>query len=356
LNNIGAKVFYGKFCAGGINHIAIRTLQSLLLKICLLVGVKVFCNADFKGLSEEVIIDKCGPLWKANVFSKPPASPIDPTALLCNVLIGADGGNSVIAAKFGFERKTFQGSQALGITANFVNKGTKGETSINEFGLLSIYHQQFFKELNTNYSIDLENLVYYRGETHYFVMTAKKDSLLKRGVCKHDAIEVKDLLTRENVDYNKLEAYVRQVATHIKLPVECPFALSAFGGTNDVQLFDFSKKMECTQPFLLKEFTVPNYNVPAKLVVAVVGDALVEPFWPLGTGANRAILSAMDTAWMIRNFFSDSSTPPEQLIKQSTEYYRIMVAASPEDITTNFGMHTINPFTRYKKTTHSHFH
>jgi len=76
----------------------------------------------------------------------------------------------------------------------------------------------------------------------------------------------------------------------------------------------------------------------------------------LGTGANRAILSAMDTAWMIRNFFSDSSTPPEQLIKQSTEYYRIMVAASPEDITTNFGMHTINPFTRYKKTTHSHFH
>lgn len=43
---------------------------------------------------------------------------------------------------------------------------------------------QFFNELKDKYDIDLENLVYYRGETHYFVMTAKRDSLLKRGVIK----------------------------------------------------------------------------------------------------------------------------------------------------------------------------
>jgi hypothetical protein len=35
-----------------------------------------------------------------------------------------------------------------------------------------VYNQQFFNDLNTKYGIDLENLVYYRGETHYFVMTA----------------------------------------------------------------------------------------------------------------------------------------------------------------------------------------
>lgn len=32
--------------------------------------------------------------------------------------------------------------------------------------------------------IDLENIVYYKDDTHYFVMTAKKNSLLKKGVIK----------------------------------------------------------------------------------------------------------------------------------------------------------------------------
>ena len=41
---------------------------------------------------------------------------------------------------------------------------------------------RFFKDLNTSAGIDLENIVYYRDETHYFVMTAKKHSLLYKGV------------------------------------------------------------------------------------------------------------------------------------------------------------------------------
>lgn len=30
--------------------------------------------------------------------------------------------------------------------------------------------------------VDLENIVYYKDETHYFVMCAKKQSLLEKGV------------------------------------------------------------------------------------------------------------------------------------------------------------------------------
>lgn len=30
--------------------------------------------------------------------------------------------------------------------------------------------------------INLENIVYYKDDTHYFVMTAKKQSLLEKGV------------------------------------------------------------------------------------------------------------------------------------------------------------------------------
>ena len=40
------------------------------------------------------------------------------------------------------------------------------------------------QDLKEETGIDLENIVYYKDDTHYFFMTAKKDSLLKKGVLK----------------------------------------------------------------------------------------------------------------------------------------------------------------------------
>ena len=37
----------------------------------------------------------------------------------------------------------------------------------------------------------------------------------------------------------------------------------------------------------------------ATLLVAVVGDSLMEPFWPEGTGIGRGFLSVLDTAWLV---------------------------------------------------------
>ena len=51
-------------------------------------------------------------------------------------------------------------------------------------GVAFIFNQKFFKDLFENTGIDLENIVYYKDETHYFVMTAKKNSLLEKGVLK----------------------------------------------------------------------------------------------------------------------------------------------------------------------------
>ncbi len=49
-------------------------------------------------------------------------------------------------------------------------------------GVAYIFNQKFFNDLNAQTGIDLENIVYYKDETHYFVMTAKKHSLLNKGV------------------------------------------------------------------------------------------------------------------------------------------------------------------------------
>lgn len=46
------------------------------------------------------------------------------------------------------------------------------------------YFSNFLKPLlsSVGAGIDLENIVYYKDNTHYFVMTAKKQSLLDKGV------------------------------------------------------------------------------------------------------------------------------------------------------------------------------
>ncbi len=54
-------------------------------------------------------------------------------------------------------------------------------------------YQQYFARLSSTLGIELENLVYYKDETHYFVMTIKKRSLLARGVLREVSLLVPDL-------------------------------------------------------------------------------------------------------------------------------------------------------------------
>lgn len=41
----------------------------------------------------------------------------------------------------------------------------------------------------------------------------------------------------------------------------------------------------------------------AQLFVSVIGDALIEPFWPEGLGINRGLLSALDTVFVVQKYF-----------------------------------------------------
>ena len=50
LRALGAKKFFGKFCAGSIDHISIRQLQCILLKVSLILGVEFHENVSFESL------------------------------------------------------------------------------------------------------------------------------------------------------------------------------------------------------------------------------------------------------------------------------------------------------------------
>ena len=71
-----------------------------------------------------------------------------------------------------------------------MNYCSREEAAVEEIsGVAFIFNQKFFKDLEKKYGIALENIVYYKDATHYFVMTAKKSSLLGKGVL----VEVRDL-------------------------------------------------------------------------------------------------------------------------------------------------------------------
>uniref|UniRef100_A0A8C5WPY5 Microtubule associated monooxygenase, calponin and LIM domain containing 2 n=1 Tax=Laticauda laticaudata TaxID=8630 RepID=A0A8C5WPY5_LATLA len=335
LRSLGAKKFYGKFCAGSIDHISIRQLQLILFKVALLLGVEIYVNLEFVKVlepPEDQENQKIG--WRAEFL--PMDHPLSEFEF--DVIIGADGRRNSLE---GFKRKEFRGKLAIAITANFINKNTTAEAKVEEIsGVAFIFNQKFFQDLKEETGIDLENIVYYKDSTHYFVMTAKKQSLLEKGVIINDFIDTEMLLCVENVDQDNLLSYAREAAdfaTDYQLPA-LDFAINHYGQP-DVAMFDFTSMYASENAALIRE------RHRHQLLVALVGDSLVEPFWPMGTGCARGFLAAFDTAWMVKSWAQGKS--PLDILAERESIYRLLPQTTPENITKNFDQYTIDPATRY---------
>ncbi|NWS97381.1 MICA3 monooxygenase, partial [Mionectes macconnelli] len=340
LRGLGAKKFYGKFCAGSIDHISIRQLQLILLKVALILGIEIHVNVEFRGLvyppedqeNESNLLTGIG--WRALV--NPKTHPVSEYEF--EVIIGGDGRRNTLE---GFRRKEFRGKLAIAITANFINRNTTAEAKVEEIsGVAFIFNQKFFQDLREATGIDLENIVYYKDDTHYFVMTAKKQSLLEKGVIRHDHADTEVLLSRENVDQEALLNYAREAAdfsTNQQLP-SLDFAINHYGQP-DVAMFDFTCMYASENAALVRE---QNGH---QLLVALVGDSLLEPFWPMGTGIARGFLAAMDSAWMVRSWSLGAS--PLEVLAERESIYRLLPQTTPENMSKNFSHYSIDPATRY---------
>ncbi|XP_026032408.1 protein-methionine sulfoxide oxidase mical3a isoform X18 [Astatotilapia calliptera] len=335
LRGLGAKKFYGKFCAGAIDHISIRQLQLMLLKMALLLGIEIHVNVEFKSLiepPEDQESERIG--WRAEIH--PRTHPV--SELEFDVIIGADGRRNTLP---GFRRKEFRGKLAIAITANFINRNTTAEAKVEEIsGVAFIFNQKFFQDLREATGIDLENIVYYKDDTHYFVMTAKKQSLLEKGVILHDYADTELLLSRANVDQAALLSYAREAAdfsTNHQLPT-LDFAINHYGQP-DVAMFDF------TCMYASENAAMVRQRNGHKLLVALVGDSLLEPFWPMGTGIARGFLAAMDSGWMVKSW-AQGKTPLEVLAERES-IYRLLPQTTPENVSKNFSQYSVDPTTRY---------
>jgi len=72
-------------------------------------------------------------------------------------------------------------------------------------------------------------------------MTARKKSLLTKGVLKEDFADTSHLVSKSNINQQKLQELAGEVSDFVKLPPSCTFA-KTMSGENDVSIFDFSKK------------------------------------------------------------------------------------------------------------------
>ncbi|PKK16843.1 hypothetical protein A306_00000142, partial [Columba livia] len=346
LRVLGAKKFYGRFCTGTLDHISDS-------KVALLLGVEVHVNVQFKGLVPPV--GKAGGQGGWRAVLQPGSSPLSNYEF--DVLISAGGGKFVpegdssgslhphdrseglgggshLSHPAGFKRKETRGKLAIGITTNFINRHSRAEVEVAEIsGVARIYNQKFFQNLYNKTGIDLENIVYYKDDTHYFVMTAKKQSLIKKGVILQDKADIESLLSPENVNRDALLSYAKEAAnfsTSYRLP-ELEFALN-HRDLPDVDMFDFTCMTRSENAALVREHN------GARLLLGLVGDCLVEPFWPLGTGVARGFLAAFDAA---------AGTPPLEVLAERESIYQHLSQTSPDNTNKNISQYSIDPATRY---------
>uniref|UniRef100_A0A1I7SW34 F-actin monooxygenase n=1 Tax=Bursaphelenchus xylophilus TaxID=6326 RepID=A0A1I7SW34_BURXY len=331
LKALGAKVFMPKFCTGSIEHISIRKLQFILLKIALVLGVQFYDSVKF----EDLVEPRDGKGWRAQF------NPRD--HLLADYefdfVIAASGKNMCLPA---FQQVVVRGKLAIGITANFVNRRTKEEDAVPEIqGVAYIYRQQFFDQLQAKTGVKLENIVYYKGDTHYFVMCGDKNNLVKKGVIKQDNDDIKQMLSKDNIDNELLCKYVMQVVDYVtdgKLS-GVQFSLNA-RRQPDVALFDFTELCSADHSTRFVKY------MQHPLVLTVVGDLLHEPFWPTGSGCARGFLGVLDTAWLIHEI-GKAKEPVSKLLAEREGVYKLLGQTQPSNLSSSFHKYTIDPRERY---------
>lgn len=277
----GARQLMPKFGVGaGHLHIGIHQLQIFFWKVCLLLGVELH-------LSLELVQDGCGQLLsRPSCHGAEAGAESGSEVVPCDILVEAGGPGGLAWPHAGFTYDIVGTAEAIGLVANFERRPGPGE-DLKEFSWARQFNQELFMRLEQETGANLENIVYLRGEeAHYFVATPRRRGLLAVGVLPSSEASGDSL----HAEVPALRAHARAIATFFGLPPDCDFAA-------EPQLFDFSRRRSCSAALRPAAMAPAAAVSGAPLLVAVVGDALLEPFWPEGLGITRGFLGALDTAW-----------------------------------------------------------
>ena len=83
-----------------------------------------------------------------------------------------------------------------------------------------------------------------------------------------------------------------------------------------------------------------------QLLLGLVGDGLLEPFWPTGTGIARGFLGGMDAVWMVRQWAGGEMSPTE-IMEEREAILKLLPQTTSENLTKDFKNISIEPRSRY---------
>ena len=149
------------------------------------------------------------------------------------------------------------------------------------------------------------------------------------------------LLSQENVNKEALMEYAREAAdfsTNYQLP-HMDFAVNHYGQP-DVAMFDF------TSMFAAENASRVLQRRGHKLLMCLVGDSLLEPFWPTGSGCARGWLSSFDACWAIHSWSTGRMTSLD-VVAERESIYRLLAQTTPENLNKDYSSYTVEPQTRY---------
>ena len=304
-----------------------------------MIGIEICTCVSLVNLSEP---DDNGKKWTATVT--PEDHPVSNYEF--NMIVVASGRR--VAIEGFFDRRSLDAKLSIAVTANFVFSGTSEEAAVRQIsGISKQFDQDFFNGMEKENGVSLENLVYYRGDTHYFVMTALKKCLIERGVILEDLEDRKALMGPRNINREKLHEFAIDAAqystTHFSNPLPTKeFALDARGNP-DCAVFDF------TNLYSARNASRVMVRKGHQLLMSIVGDSLLEPFWPEGTGCARGFLSALDTAWLLRQWAMAQRNPLDIMCERENIYRMLSQTTdgSGGNMKNTYKSFTIDPKTRY---------
>lgn len=313
LKSWGAKILEPPELSFGADadflHIGIAELQMLLLKSCLLFGIQVFFGAEFLASEQHTstihglttsVWDVCVGANAASTGDKSPAVP--PRLRGVTALVVAEGPSGGVARSMGLELQetaSLRKEAAIGLVANFTNTQCAAEKGRRSFSFARQFYEARFKECQKETGVSLENIVcFIAAQTHYFVMTPTKRSLVELGVLSDTAPDGELLST---LDQDALAKVARAVAAFRWKPEDKPLQEETLDlPVGPPSLFDFSRPKRATAGLRVVEGPAVASGEPARMIVGLCGDGLIAPFWPEGLGIIRGFFGALDLASAIR--------------------------------------------------------
>jgi len=324
---------YPVFTEPDTSSIGIDELQLLLLKNVLMLGVEVRLGAGFEDAEAIVHPKTCKPQWKCKIkydaqcaqqFGKDVGDNFE----IYDCLIGCDGPRSTVretqSKQFGnIEKRKFM--DCVGIVANVRKLERSRLKELNfphgqeppDMNRTKMVFGEFFEKLATEAEADLQNFIYYKASFHnYIIITPSRANLIQHGLSGkvYSFAAARGAAAQQmKEEKEKLRKYVGKVLDVGGIPVDKELPNGGFvDPPNDCMAFDFA---ECWNTKISLQFNLapPDYDVEehgpwmGKTLtpfICLAGDALLEPFWPLGLGLKRGWQAVMDSSYAVDNLYN----------------------------------------------------